>query len=156
MKKNIILVLLLVVLDQLTKFIVVKTMHLGQSVIIIEDFFAFTYHLNEGAAWSILVGKMFLFYVLTIVTVVAIAYYLYKNPNLPKLQQFGMLLYLAGALGNLIDRVRIKAVIDFLDFEIPIINYDFPIFNVADSLLVIGVIVIMITVFQEGRNETKA
>ncbi len=156
MKKKIILVLSLIILDQLTKFIIVKTMHLGQSIVIIEDFFSFTYHLNEGAAWSILVGKMFLFYTLTIFTIGGISYYLYKNPNLPKIQKLGMLLYISGAIGNLIDRIRIKAVIDFLDFEIPVINYDFPIFNVADSLLVIGVIVIMITTLIGGENETEA
>lgn len=155
MKKKLVLIFLLVTIDQIIKYLVITNMQLGQSIEIVENVFSLSYYLNDGAAWSILSGKMFLFYVLTTISVIGISYYMYKHPKLEKYQQVGMLLYISGALGNLIDRVRIQAVVDYLDFKIPIIDYDFPIFNLADSLLVCGVILIALGVFKEEKNDRK-
>lgn len=155
MRKSILIILLIILVDQITKIIIVNTMDLGQSIVLIDGFLAITYHLNTGAAWSILSGQMVFFYLLTSVTVCGLCYYLYKHPELDKLQKAGMYLYIAGAIGNLIDRVRIKAVIDMIDVEIPVIGYDFPIFNIADSALVIGVVLIAISVFRESKNEKR-
>ncbi len=155
MKKSILVVFIIVLLDQLTKYIVVKQMELYESIKIIEDFFYITSHRNQGGAWSVLSGRMTLFYVITVVVVVLLVVYLKRNPKMDKVQRLGILLYIAGAIGNFIDRVRIQEVVDFLDFHIPIIDYNFPIFNVADMSLVIGVGLIIVSLIKEKLNERK-
>ena len=121
------------VLDQLTKYIIINQFSLHQSIPIIEDIFHFTYVQNPGAAFGILKGQTTFFIIVTIIAVVGIIY-LYNE-----LEETGFLLYLAlglalgGIFGNLIDRIRFGYVIDFLDFRI------WPVFNIADSAIVVAV-----------------
>jgi len=143
MKKNdyyaIALIVSLIVLDQITKQIIVKTMNLGESITIIKDFFYISSHRNTGGAWGILTGQMVIFYLITLVAFV-LFYFLIKELNFKskKLYSIAILLLIAGAIGNFIDRVLFQEVVDFLDFYI--FGYDFPIFNVADMCLVIGMV----------------
>ncbi|WP_010649437.1 signal peptidase II [Oceanobacillus massiliensis] len=138
-------------IDQLTKWIIVKEMELGEQITIIEDFFYLTSHRNTGAAWGILEGKMFFFYIITVAVVAGIIYYMQRYAKKDRLLGFGLCLILGGAIGNFIDRLLRKEVVDFADFII--FNYDFPIFNVADSALTIGVILVIIaTIIDEKRK----
>jgi signal peptidase II len=137
----------IIVLDQLTKFIVNRTMPLHQSIPVIDDLFSLTYIRNTGAAFGMLAGSSaeFRWPFLVLFSVVAIGFIIMMLRRLPD-REIGLITALAfilgGAIGNLIDRIAYGEVIDFLDFYWS--NYHWPAFNVADSFITIGVI---ITVF---------
>ncbi len=152
--KYYILALFVIALDQITKIIVATQMTLHQSIEIIPNFFYITSHRNSGAAWGILQGQMWLFYIVTIIVIGVIIYYMRLYKGQYPLLNIGFALILGGAIGNFIDRVRIQEVIDFLDFNI--FGYNFPIFNVADSALTIGVIIVIILIiYDEFVNKGK-
>ncbi|XJZ28429.1 signal peptidase II [Bacillota bacterium Lsc_1132] len=142
----------IIVLDQFTKWLVVSKMKFGQSITIIDQFLYITSHRNRGAAWGILQGQMWLFYVITLIVIVAIVYYIQKAAKGKILLGISLALMLGGAIGNFIDRVFRKEVVDFIHTFI--FTYDFPVFNVADSSLVIGVALLMIQMLRDER-ETK-
>ncbi|MDE5978262.1 MAG: signal peptidase II [Turicibacter sp.] len=132
-----------IIIDQLTKFLVVKYMTIGQSISIIDNFLYLTSHRNQGAAWGILQGKMIFFYVVTIVVIgVVIVWIRRLNLQKEKLLGIALALILGGALGNFIDRVMYQQVVDFIN--VYLFKYDFPIFNVADSALCIGVLLMAV------------
>ncbi|MGM9986589.1 MAG: signal peptidase II [Bacillaceae bacterium] len=131
------LALIVILVDQFTKWIIVKTMALGESIEIIPSIFYITSHRNTGAAWGILAGKMVFFYIITILFVAGIVYYIRKHGIPDVLTGIGLSLVLGGAIGNFIDRFFRKEVVDF--FHVYIGDYSFPIFNVADMALCIGV-----------------
>ncbi|MEK6453997.1 signal peptidase II [Caldifermentibacillus hisashii] len=139
--------------DQLTKWLIVKFMELGESIPVIENLFYITSHRNRGAAWGILQGQMWLFYLITVIVVIFIIYYLQKYAKGKPLYSISLAFMLGGAVGNFIDRLFRKEVVDFIDVKI--FGYDFPIFNIADSSLTIGVILLIITMFFEERKEKK-
>lgn len=145
--------LLVIGIDQLTKWLIVKNMELGDRITIIEDFLYITSHRNRGAAWGILQGQMWFFYIVTIVVIIFIIYYMHKHGKGKRLFSFSLAIMLGGAIGNFIDRVFRKEVVDFID-TYPF-GYNFPIFNIADSALVVGVILLMILLFLEERKEKK-
>lgn len=143
--------LVLIILDQWTKYLVVTKMEIGQSIPIIENFFYLTSHRNQGAAWGILQGQMWFFYIITVVVIGFVIYYLQQMGKQSRLVGTALSLILAGAVGNFIDRIFRKGVVDFANTYI--FTYDFPIFNVADSALVIGVAFIMIAAFLDERKK---
>ncbi|CQR47770.1 Lipoprotein signal peptidase [Paraliobacillus sp. PM-2] len=144
----------MIVIDQLTKWWVVANMDLRESISIIENFFYITSHRNTGAAWGILAGQMGFFYIITSIVIVVIVYYIQKFAKDSMLTGISLALILGGAIGNFIDRLFRKEVVDF--FDVYIGSYDYPIFNVADSSLVIGVILILIATFiDEKRKGSK-
>lgn len=145
-----IIAILIIGLDQLTKWLIVKNMELGESITVIENFLYITSHRNRGAAWGILQGQMWFFYIITAVVIVGIVYYMVKYAKGKNLLGLSLGLLLGGAIGNFIDRLFRKEVVDFVDTYI--FGYDFPIFNVADSALVIGVALLMIQMFREERE----
>lgn len=150
-----ILALLIILGDQFTKWLIIAKMELHESIPIIDQFFHITSHRNSGAAWGILQGQMTFFYIITVIIVIGIIYYMQKYARHFTLLAISLGLVLGGAIGNFIDRLFRKEVVDFLDFTI--FTYDFPIFNVADSALVIGVILIMIaTIFEEKLTGKKS
>jgi len=112
---------------------------------IIEGFFNLSYQVNDGAAWSIFRGQMVFFYLISIIAL-GIFFYFFKDVNFKtkKVYSFGVSFLIAGTLGNFIDRVRIQGVIDFLDFKI--FGYDFPVFNVADICLNLGIALFIIAI----------
>lgn len=145
--------LIVIVIDQVTKWLVVTYMKLSEQIPIIEGFFYLTSHRNKGAAWGILQNQMFFFYIVTVIVVIGVIYYLHKHAKGDTLLSIALSLILGGAIGNFIDRLFRKEVVDFLDFKI--FGYDFPIFNVADSSLVIGVgLVFIATIIEERRKDS--
>jgi signal peptidase II len=132
---------------------VVHYMKLGESIQVIENFLYITSHRNRGAAWGILQGQMWFFYVITVIVMIGLVYYLEKEAKYNKLLGISIALMLGGAMGNFIDRVFRKEVVDFVNTYI--FTYDFPIFNVADSALVIGVGLIMLQMLREEREAKK-
>lgn len=143
--------LVIILVDQLTKWIVVTQMEYGQSIPVIENFFYWTSHRNQGAAWGILQGQMWFFYLITLVVIGFVIYYMQQYGKESKLAGTALALILAGAIGNFIDRIFRKEVVDFADTLI--FGYDFPIFNVADSSLVIGVILVMLATIMDERKK---
>lgn len=145
--------LLVICIDQWSKWLIAKSMLIGQSIPLIPGFLYFTSSRNKGAAWSILEGQQIFFFIITIIVVVIIVYYMQKMGRSSKLLGIALGLVLGGSLGNFIDRVFRGEVIDFVHVYIG--TYSYPIFNVADSSLVIGVILILIYIFLEGKKEKK-
>lgn len=144
---------LFVGLDQLTKWIVVKELTIGQPIEIISNFFYLNSYRNRGAAWGMLEGKFGFFFVVTVVVVIALVYFLYKEGTKNRLFAWSIALLLAGAIGNFIDRFTRGEVVDFFHF-FPF-GYNFPIFNVADVCLTFGVIFMLVSVLFEERLTKK-
>ncbi|MGG3560092.1 signal peptidase II [Neobacillus rhizosphaerae] len=145
--------LFVILLDQITKWLIVSKMNLGDSIPIIDNILYITSHRNRGAAWGILQGQMWLFYVITIIVIVAIMYYMHKAAKGKWLLGVSLALMLGGAIGNFIDRVVRKEVVDFIHTYI--FTYNFPVFNIADSALVVGVVVLMIQMLREERESKE-
>lgn len=143
--------LVIIVGDQMTKIIVNHTLSLGGSYTIIDNFFYFTYAHNTGAAWGMLAGKINLFLIVSIVASIGIIYYFVKSEPYQKLTRFGLVLVFGGLIGNLIDRIAFGYVRDFIDFII--FGYNFPIFNVADMAITIGMALVILEI---GLEEYKA
>ncbi|MFD1038061.1 signal peptidase II [Virgibacillus byunsanensis] len=148
-----IIALIIIVIDQLTKWAIIKTMDLGEQITVIDNFFYITSHRNSGAAWGILEGQMIFFYIITTVVIIGIVYYMQRYAKDSRLLVISLSLVLGGAIGNFIDRLFRKEVVDFFDFII--IRYDFPIFNVADSALVVGVGLIIIATILDEKKQKK-
>lgn len=151
MYKYYIIALIIIGIDQFTKWIIVKQMELYEQIPVIENFFYITSHRNTGAAWGILQGQMILFYIITVIVIIGVVYYMQKHVKGQLFPSLALSFILGGAIGNFIDRVFRKEVVDFLDFKI--FSYDFPIFNVADSALVVGVILMILTIFFEEKQK---
>jgi signal peptidase II len=134
-----VIILAIIGLDQLTKYIVVNSIGLGEEKTVIGGFFHLTNWQNTGAAWGIMHDGKLVLVPVTIIVSIVLAYYLVKSKN--KMFKASMSLILGGATGNLIDRAfREGGVVDFLDFHFG--SYNFPSFNVADSFIVIGTILL--------------
>jgi signal peptidase II len=136
--------------DQLTKIIVDNTLVYGGSYTIIEDFFYFTYIHNKGAAWGMLEGKLTFFYIISFVAAIGIGYYFMQTKPYQKLTRFSLVLIFGGLVGNLIDRAVFGYVRDFIDFII--FGYNFPIFNIADIAITVGMFFILLEI---GLEEYK-
>ncbi|MCM3672906.1 MULTISPECIES: signal peptidase II [Peribacillus] len=142
--------LLVIALDQLTKWMIVKKMEYGESIEIIENLLYITSHRNRGAAWGILQGQMWFFYIITIAVIIGLVYYIQKMAKESILLGVALALMLGGAIGNFIDRVSRQEVVDFVHTYI--FSYSFPVFNVADAALSIGVGLLVIHMFLEEKN----
>lgn len=145
--KHVVLLVAVILLDQLTKWGIQSTIDLNESIEIIPGFFSLTYVHNTGAAWSMLEGKMVFFYIITIIFLIGMVYFYRTLDKNDWLSRIGVVLMIAGALGNFVDRLFLQYVRDFLDFII--LEYDFPVFNVADISLCVGVGCIVLSMLLE-------
>lgn len=139
---------LLIVIDQLTKLAVVSTMSLNQSVPVIPNVFHITYVHNFGAAFGILAHRTGFFILITVAVVLFILFFLRQVPGEHTLLRVALALQLGGALGNLIDRVRFGYVVDFFDFRV------WPVFNVADIAIVTGIGLLILDLARNAREES--
>ncbi|MCE5649179.1 signal peptidase II [Staphylococcus pseudintermedius] len=145
--------LIILIGDQLTKFIIRTQMTLGESFAVVPKFLYVTSHRNNGAAWGILSGKMTFFYIITIIVLIALIVFYIKEAKNNMLMQIAISLLFSGALGNFIDRVSSGEVVDFIDTVI--FGYDFPIFNIADASLTIGVVLLIIVLLKDQNQKGK-
>ncbi|ADU30831.1 signal peptidase II [Evansella cellulosilytica] len=145
--------IIIIIVDQLTKLLVISNMELRQSIPIIEGFLYLTSHRNPGAAFGILPGQMWLFYIVTAIVVGFIIYYIQTKVENNKWLGISLGLILGGAIGNFIDRVIYGEVVDFID--VFIFSYNYPIFNVADCALVIGFIFVIFIIYLEDKKQGK-
>lgn len=147
-----VLALLVVVLDQLSKLVVVASFAYGEGLII-TSYFNLVHVLNHGAAFSFLAGaggwQRWFFTILAVVISIWLVVMIRRH-QAERLQPLAFALVLGGAIGNVIDRVRIGAVIDYLDFHAAGVH--FPAFNLADSAITLGVILMLLHALLEGRK----
>ena len=140
---------LVVVLDQITKAIIVLKLPLYSSIIVIPGFFNITHIRNRGAAFGFLANQsstlLGIFFILISVLALFFVFYIYINtPKTHPLPSTALALIFGGALGNLIDRIRFGEVVDFLDCYIGTLHW--PAFNVADSTISVGIVIFVILV----------
>ena len=148
----IILSIIFIIIDQLFKIIVVNNLTNNKSIEVIKSFFYLTYTNNKGAAFSILTGRRILLILVALIVIGVLIYYVRKNKIEGKVNKIALSLVIGGSIGNLIDRILRGAVIDFIDVKI--FGYNFPIFNLADTFIVIGVFLLIIEMFRkEHRND---
>lgn len=138
-----IIAIIVFIVDRITKLWVVDHFFLGESVSIIPNIFHMTYILNRGAAFGMLAEKQSLFLAIVAGLILGLIYFRKQISNYPKWMQVGIGLLLGGALGNAYDRWSQQAVIDFFDFRI------WPIFNVADIAICLGVALIVIYLWKD-------
>ncbi len=147
-----------IILDQLSKWWAVTTVPLHRSITVIQGFFDLVNIRNRGAAFGFLnrsdiEWQFWLFVVATLIAIVAI-FLLLRSSKHDKLLFYGLGLILGGALGNFIDRLRQRAVIDFLDFYIG--SWHWPAFNVADIAICIGAFLTCVAMYLSGKKEQKS
>ena len=137
------LALLVIALDQATKYYVDTHFYVGESVPVIQNIFHWTYVQNPGAAFGLLEGARFFFLAVACVVIIAAWYFRKDIEALGWWGTYGATLFVGGAIGNLIDRARQGLVIDFFDFRI------WPVFNVADIAICVGVAMILYVILRE-------
>lgn len=142
------IVVSLVSLDQYTKSIILNYFELYESKTIIDGFFSLTYVQNFGAGFSIMQNARTTFLIITPICLIGFTYLFIKSND--KLSKTALLLMISGTIGNFIDRIVRIYVVDFLDFII--FGWDFPIFNVADIFLTIGVCLYIIALIKEEKD----
>ncbi|WP_179395419.1 signal peptidase II [Lacticaseibacillus absianus] len=136
-------------LDQWVKAWIIAHVALGQTVRFIPGVLSLTHIKNTGAAFSILEGKQWFFYIVTVVSLVIVAM-LWKDSGCHFWYRLGLTLIFAGTIGNVIDRLRFQEVTDM--FQLDFMN--FAIFNVADACLTVGVVIVLIfLLFVEGKGK---
>lgn len=140
------IILLIIVVDQLSKFLISSNFTQGESVRIF-PYLYITYVRNVGAAFGLLANYRWLFVVLGILAVALVWYFRNTIKQQSKFVRWGITLSIGGTIGNLIDRIRIGAVIDFIDTPI------FPIFNAADMTIVAGVVLLFWEVLINERKK---
>ena len=149
MKKFICVTFIAVLVDQIIKILVNTYMNLADSISIIPSFFRITYLKNTGAAWSMFSNKTIYLIAITIAFLAAFYFLILRKTDFKVDKNIGVLygIIIGGILGNLIDRIRLGYVIDYLDFSF--FGYNFPVFNLADTFIVIGCIIMIIKSFKK-------
>lgn len=140
--KIIILSGIFLLIDIIVKLLVANKLVLNESIKIIDNFFYITYVKNTGAAWSILSGRQTFLIIISLIIIFLLIAYLIRKKEYKKLEIIGYSMLISGSIGNLIDRIVYGYVIDYLNFYI--FNYNYPIFNIADVCIVIGIILLVI------------
>ena len=141
-------------LDQLIKNGLLFFMSYGESINIINGFFNITLIGNTGAAFSILSSNTILLIIISVVVLNVLYFFFIKGKTLTDFEQVSYGLLIGGILGNLIDRILRMQVVDYLDFNI--FGYNFPVFNLADIVIVISMVLIVIQIIKGDKNEVSS
>lgn len=153
---TVIAIAVVLTLDILTKFWVVRTFDLYETTPVLGDFFRFTYTHNRGAAFGIDIGEhsRIFFLVLSLIALGVLGAIYRATPAWDRLRVLALSLVAGGALGNIFDRIRYdRGVVDFLDFGVGASR--FPVFNIADTAVTIGATLLLISFWLEGRREAQ-
>ncbi|WDC81835.1 signal peptidase II [Ligilactobacillus ruminis] len=141
-----VIIVAIVILDQTVKHLIVGSIKLNDNISVVDGILSLAHIRNYGAAWSILLGQIWFFVIISTVSLGLMAFFFWKFRNRP-LYLTGLSLMIGGTIGNFIDRLRLGYVVDM--FQLDFIN--FPIFNVADCALTIGVAVILIAMLKDDK-----
>ncbi len=150
MKKVLLIILVVLTSDIISKQLIINYLIEDESITIIKNIFNITYAKNTGIAFSLFEGKKIIIIIITIIVIIALLKYL-KHNHQNNIEIISYSLILGGSIGNLIDRLIYGYVIDFLDFHI--YNNHFPTFNIADSSIVIGIITALLLSKKEGEQD---
>lgn len=153
-KKILTIAIIALAIDQITKVATSIILEINKPIEVIKNFFYLTLCHNEGAAWGLFSNTKVVILIGTIIALIVIYHFIYcfKKNNRNNLA-FGLLL--GGLSGNLIDRLLFGYVRDFLDFYI--LGYDYPVFNIADICIVLGVFFLIIAILKgEDINEDNS
>ncbi len=139
--------ILIVIIDQITKLWSVKFLQGFKTIEVVGDFLQFNYIRNYGAAFGFFQNKQLFFIIITSIIIIGIILFIKINNN-SKIMDIVLLMIIGGAIGNLIDRIRLGYVIDFIDVKFGNF-YDYPVFNIADSFIVVGSILLVYLVLTD-------
>lgn len=155
MKKILIFSLIFIIIDVVVKVVVSNCIGLYDTIKVIPGFFNLTYVRNTGAAFSIMENNRMLFIIIGLVAIFLIYKFLIKDKYLNKLSIISYSMLLGGIMGNMIDRILYGYVIDYLSFNL--FGFNAPIFNLADTFIVVSVILIFINegVISRGRVSSR-
>lgn len=153
MKKKICIFSFIVLLiDQISKIVLDKVLVLGKSIKVFDKFLYITKVYNDGVSFSLFTGKRFVIIICSLLILLFLIFYMKKfKPCKRNIIAFSLIY--GGLLGNLIDRIIYGYVIDFIDFYI--FNYNYPIFNIADACICIGVLVLLYSIYLGDDNEVS-
>lgn len=148
--KLFLIALIVLFIDRLIKYFVMSNLILLQSVEVIKNFFNITYIKNDGIAFNMLSGNTLIILILTIIFLYLFYLMFIKGKKLSEFNKviYGMLF--GGILGNLLDRIVFRSVIDYFDFRL--FNFNFPVFNFADTMIVISIFFIFIEVIRGDED----
>ena len=153
MKKKVYIISIIgILIDFLSKIFIMNKLSVGESKTIIKDFFYITHVNNKGAAWGLLSNNTILLIIVSVLFTCLFIYYIEKN-KLKIYEEISAGVILAGILGNMFDRIFRGYVVDFLNFYI--FGYDYPVFNIADTFIVTGVIILMVFYIKEALGKWK-
>ena len=151
--KYVVGIIIIFILDQVSKLIIMNTINLNHSVKVIGNFFKLTYTHNDGAAFGMFGGKILFILLVSILILGYLLYELFRNKKNLLIMDISLVMIIGGLLGNLLDRLYFGYVRDFFDFNI--FGYDAAIFNIGDISIVIGAFIFFISIFLEGKNENS-
>ena len=151
--KYLIGIILIFIIDQITKIIVMNNITLKSSITVIKNFFKITYTHNYGAAFGLFGGKTVFILIISFIILAYLLFELFRNKKSPLPLNIGITLIIGGLLGNLVDRLYFGYVRDFLDFTI--FNWNFAIFNIGDIAIVLGAALFLFGIILEGKNENN-
>ena len=151
-RKIFLVAVITLIIDQITKILIGIFFSLNERVILIKNFFSIHYIENYGAAWSLFSNKVEFLILISLIAIFIIYRYMY-NFKQNKRNNIAFGLIIGGIVGNLIDRVFLGYVRDFLSFKI--FSYNYPIFNFADIFIVIGVFLLIIAILKGEDNNAK-
>lgn len=154
MKKIYVITFLTILIDQILKIIVMNTIPYQKVIDVIPNFFYITQVKNTGGAWSILSNHTIILTLIGIIACTILIYYIHKQKSFSKLEIIYLAIITGGIIGNLIDRILYQGVIDFIGLTFG--SYDFPIFNYADMMIVIGAILLIIDSIRGSKNEFRS
>ena len=144
-----------IIIDQITKLVAVKELMDSGSVTFIKGLIDFTYVENRGMAWGMFADHRWVFMVFSTVAIVVLTGFLVSGKSPSKLYSAAIALVISGGIGNMIDRVALGYVVDFIEFTF----IDFPVFNIADSLVTVGafglIILLIIDIVRESVKESQ-
>lgn len=145
--------LILLIVDQLVKLLIKSTFKLHEELELIPNFFSVLYLQNDGAAFSILQNKTYLLVIVAIICLGIMVYYIQKEKTFTKLSSISLGLILGGIIGNLLDRIIYKKVIDYLSFTF--FTYNFPVFNIADVGITVGALLLIVSCLKEEQSSNN-
>lgn len=150
----IIFTIIFLAIDICSKLIISKYISVDESIKIIKNFLNITNVRNTGVAWSLFDNQTLLVLIVSTIVIIGIIMYIQKNKPKTKIEKISYSMILGGALGNLIERIIHGYVTDFID--IYIFNYNYPIFNLADTFIVIGAILLIIISWRSEYGKNKS
>ena len=150
-----IITIIILIVDICSKIVVTKYIGLGESIKVIDKFIYLTHVRNTGVAWSLFDNNKYFVLIVSAMIIVGFMEYIYRNKPKNKSEKIAYGFILGGALGNFINRIANGYVTDFIDINL--FNYDYPIFNLADTFIVFGVIIFIIYTWRcnNGNKSTR-